>query len=138
MIYSNKLFSEIDNLFNEVFYNFPKEPKPPAAYSLSRNKENKPEAYEIQVALAGFKKEDVTVSWEGNELFIEGDNTKNENVFSKFKTNFSWKIPVADNIDLENLSVDFSEGLLTLKIPIRIPVKNRRYLLGGDTNKLIE
>jgi len=135
MLYSNSLHASLDSIFNEVFYNFPKETKPPSVYSMTRDGNGAPISFQIQLALAGFRKEDVTVSWEGRELYIEGDNLSNPKVLSKFQNSFSWKIPVADNIDLDNLAVDFSEGLLTLNIPIKIPAKNRRFVLGEHRTK---
>ena len=79
--------------------------------------------YRLQVALAGFKKEEITVETVDGKLYVIGKVEKDEGVeyvhrgLSKRSFNRSWTL--AD--DVEITSVDFSEGLLVVNFQRIIP-----------------
>jgi len=130
MVYS--LFHEFDSLFNNLFYNFPKEVKPPLDTNIVKSGGGV-EKVILQAALAGFKEEDVKVWYEDNTLFIKGSNIKEsqENtILPKFLSNFQWKFPVSEKIDLKNSEVTLKDGLLTIVLPVINPVKEKKFLLG--------
>jgi HSP20 family molecular chaperone IbpA len=120
----------MDRIFDSLFYNFPKEIKPPVCYQINKDEKGTVKDITLQLAVAGFEEEDLKIWNEDNVLFLEGDNTKREEVLSKFRKSFSWKLPTADHIDLDSTKISFKNGLLTLSIPIKIPAKKRKYLLG--------
>jgi HSP20 family molecular chaperone IbpA len=132
MIYSSNLFPDMDRIFNTFFYNFPKEIKPPVSYEIHK-KDERIDKIILQMAVAGYEEEDLKIWNEDNVLFIEGDNTSRAEVLGKFQNSFSWKIPTADHIDLDNVVVVFKNGLLTLNIPVKMPVKKRKYILGSKS-----
>jgi len=85
--------------------------------------------WEIQVALAGFKEEDIEVWHEGQSLHIKGDNTQN-NVSDKFTCAFEHKFAAKDNLALGSAEVVFENGILSVKVPIKEPDSNKKYLYG--------
>lgn len=123
-------FDSIESLFNSFFYDFPsKEVKPPLAQKVNFDDNNATDVT-LQLALAGFKEEDVKVWHENNVLYVEGSNMKNEDVLEKFRTQFKKKFPVSDKMDLSKSEVKFSNGLLTIKIPVLKPVVKKKFLFG--------
>ncbi|MDP2174566.1 MAG: Hsp20/alpha crystallin family protein [Bacteroidota bacterium] len=79
--------------------------------------------YEIHVALAGVKKEDVKISFEGNVLKIEGEKKQEhkEDTSKFFKREISYgKFSRSFNIgdtDASQIEAEFKDGLLLVKIP---------------------
>lgn len=79
--------------------------------------------YRLEIALAGFKKEEISVETADGKLFVTGKVDKDDNVeyihrgLSKRSFNRSWTL----SDDVEITSVDFSEGLLVIKFQRIIP-----------------
>ena len=72
----------------------------------------------LQFALAGFTKEDLKISVNGNLLYIEGDNTENEKVHEKFQNKFKRSFKDTDGkFDLKKTEVNFADGLLSIVLP---------------------
>ena len=127
----NSIFDEtFDSLIDSFFYNFPKEMKPPYQQKIEVDDKGSASAVVTQVALAGFKKEDVKVWYEDKVLFIEGDNTKNTDVLEKFRSSFKWKLPTSDRMALKETVVSFENGLLVVRIPVKVPIKDKTFLFG--------
>lgn len=120
---------DFNDVFNSLFYNFPKEVKPPMDTSLKKEEDGSSKVL-LQAALAGFNKEEIKVWYEDNVLLLTGDNSQNDEILPKFRSSFSWKFPVSDKIDLEHAEVDFKNGLLSISLPVINPVKKKTYLLG--------
>lgn len=82
----------------------------------------------LEVALAGFKKSEISVYTENNKLFVEGqkeeDNTENYKHRGLAKRSFvrSWTIP--DDIKVEEVS--FDDGLLTVGLHKVVPEHQKR------------
>ncbi len=85
------------------------------------------EGFHIEFALAGFSKKDISISYEGNILYIEsaGDNSLQQVGMSKgvisrgiarrsFKTSFY----ISPNFNITSATSNMREGLLTISIPV--------------------
>ncbi len=92
--------------------------------------------YEIEVALAGFKAEEIEVSTEQNILRVTSKVAKRDTErtylhkgLSKRSFNNSWQL--ADDVRVS--SVDFADGLLTISLEKIIPEHQKRttYTIGG-------
>ena len=79
--------------------------------------------FRLEVALAGFKKEDVTVYTENNKLFVEGK--KGEDVEGEYvhrglaKRDFTRVWTIADDVAIDD--VKYEDGILTVVLQRIIP-----------------
>ncbi len=98
--------------------------------------------YEIEIALAGFKAEEIEVSTEQNILRVASKVEKgdSERVYvykgiSKRSFNHSWQL--ADDVRIS--SVDFMDGLLTISLEKIIPENQKRttYNIKSDKKQLL-
>ncbi len=122
----------IDDLVDDFFYSFEKNPKPPIDISLVLGEDREEIlGWKIETALAGFKEGDVRVYSEGQKLFIEGDNTKNK-LSDKFSSNFCHTFATSNKLDLSAAEVKLENGILRVFIPIKDLESERNYLLGGE------
>jgi molecular chaperone IbpA len=84
--------------------------------------------FRVEVALAGFKKKEISVYTENNKLFVEGQ--KEEDSDSQYlhrglaQRSFtrSWTLP--DDLKVEDVS--FEDGLLTIRLHRIVPEHQRR------------
>ena len=123
--------TSIDQLFDSFFYTWPKQAKPPIERFINTDKDGEVTSFEIQMALAGYKEEDVFVEAESGYLKIKADNTKRENVSERFKSNISYSIPYSNKLDVEATKITLEDGLLSISIPIKEDVKPKKRLLFG-------
>jgi HSP20 family protein len=81
------------------------------------------EAFELQVALPGVKKEEVTLDVADNVLTIKGEriqkNEKEEGKYYSFETQYgtfkrSFRLP--KNVDQTKIEASFSDGILTITL----------------------
>lgn len=83
--------------------------------------------FRLEVALAGFKKEEIIVTTESGKLFVEGQ-TEKENVeyvhqgLAKRAFTRSWTL--SDDVEVRN--VVFEDGLLTIELKRIIPEHQQR------------
>ena len=98
--------------------------------------------YEIEVALAGFKSDEIEVSTEQNILRVASKVEKrdSERVYvhkglSKRSFSHSWQL--ADDVKVS--SVDFADGLLTISLEKVIPEHQKRttYNIGAGRQELL-
>lgn len=84
--------------------------------------------FRLEVALAGFKKSEITVFTENNKLFIEGDkevNSEKEYVHHGLATRaFKRAWTISD--DIEVTEVTFEDGLLTVKLSKIVPEHQKK------------
>ncbi len=123
----NRDFQEILKSF---FLTTPQlERKPPFVYEWEYDGD-RPVGVRLQSALSGFKKEDLSIGYEGNCLKIKGDNTKNKEVNLKFRSVFSWSFSVLEEyFDTDSISASYEDGLLDIKVPLRAkPVQSIRQI----------
>ncbi len=81
-------------------------------------------AFELQVALAGFKKEDIKLDFEDGKLTISGerkfDTDNKERTYHFLETNyghFSRTFSLPENIQETAIEARFENGLLTVVLP---------------------
>lgn len=116
----NGMINLLDRLFDDDIFNW--NPDLPANTIVPNHdiieKDNE---YVVDFALAGFKKENVSLNIDKNMLTIEGerkpdDDTKynRKNTFyGKFRKSFT----LPENINSENIDASFSDGILSIIIP---------------------
>ena len=86
--------------------------------------------YKIEIALAGFSKEDISVEVNGSRLDVNVYvpsrlvvNEDNENAcYIKHGISYremSQSFNIGEKIDVSNISVQFVDGLLTINLPIK-------------------
>ena len=118
----DRFFSDWEEMFSNDFF---KTPSNWPAYNILEKKDNH---YDIEVALAGFNKKDIKVSYADGQLSIESvknDKTKekdeNGNIIHRgiakryFKKSFS----IADNCEVKN--AELKDGLLRVSLERIIP-----------------
>ena len=118
----DRFFSDWEEMFSNDFF---KTPSNWPAYNIVEKKDNH---YDVEVALAGFNKKDIKVSYADGQLSIESvrnDKTKekdeNGNVIHRgiakryFKKSFS----VADNCEVKG--AELKDGLLKVSLERIIP-----------------
>jgi molecular chaperone IbpA len=98
--------------------------------------------YEIEVALAGFKPEEIEVSTEQSILRVASKSEKRDTErtylhkgLSKRSFNHSWQL----SEDVRVSSVDFADGLLTISLEKIIPEHQKRtmYKIGSGSKQLL-
>ena len=98
--------------------------------------------YEIEIALAGFKAEEIEVSTEQNILRVasrvekrDSERTYLHKGLSKRSFNNSWQL--ADDVRIS--SVDFADGLLSISLEKIIPEDKKRttYTIGESKPQLL-
>lgn len=98
--------------------------------------------YEIEIALAGFKAEEIEVSTEQNILRVTSKVAKRDSErtylhkgLSKRSFNNSWQL----SDDVRVSSVDFADGLLTISLEKIIPEHQKRttYTIGESKQQLL-
>ena len=98
--------------------------------------------YEIEVALAGFKPEEIEVSTEQNILRVaskvekrDSERTYIHKGLSKRSFNHTWQL--ADDVRVS--SVDFADGLLTISLEKIIPEHQKKttYTIGAGKQELL-
>ena len=133
VLYPSSVITPMD-LLDRFFYNWPKnDPKPPAAWRpLCEEIDGKIEyrGLEIQLAVAGFKEEDLEVYQQGRELIVEGDNSHRVEVDPKWKSSFKKKISLQEKLDIDAAEVEIFDGILSIKVPLHKSLREKKYLLG--------
>ena len=83
-------------------------------------------AFMVEVDLPGLKKEDVKITVENNTLTITGErkwkkevNDENVHRQERFYGKFVRSFILPDNVDRDNISASFEDGVLTIEIPKR-------------------
>lgn len=123
----------IDRLFEEFFQN----PEPYVkqttnGYPLTDIYKEEDGSQVIEMALAGFSKEDILINTEANKITISADGSKlkgqlaeNRRRIAKraFKKSF---VDYHNTLDFGNSNATFENGLLRIQIPLREEVKPRQ------------
>ena len=123
----------IDRLFEEFFQN----PEPYVkqttnGYPITDIYKEEDGSQVIEMALAGFSKEDILINTEANKITIsaEGSKLKGQLVENRrriakraFKKSF---VDYHNTLDFGNSNATFENGLLRIKIPLREEVKPRQ------------
>ncbi len=84
--------------------------------------------FRLEVALAGFKKNEITVYTENNKLFVEGtkevDSGKEYIHHGLANRAFTRVWTISDDVEVKNVS--FEDGLLTIKLARVIPEHQKK------------
>jgi HSP20 family protein len=88
------------------------------------------EGYTIDIFTPGFRKEEFSISFEKNLLTIAGNPECKEDAKTAQKIrneyqieSFSRSFNVDDKVDGEKISAQYVNGVLTLNLPVKQPVK---------------
>lgn len=126
------IFHSLENLHSVNSTNYP-------PYNIIKHDESN---YEIEIALAGFKADEIEVSTEQNVLRvtskIEKRNTERKYLhkgLSKRSFNNSWQL--ADDVKVHD--VNFMDGLLTISLEKIIPEHQKKttYVIGAGKQQLL-
>ena len=118
----DSVFDNLERMFSDDFF---KAPSSYPAYNIVKTKDNH---YDVEVALAGFNKKDIKVSYADGQLSIESvknDKTKgkdeNGNVIHQgiAKRYFRKSFSVADNCEVKG--AELKDGLLKISLEKIIP-----------------
>lgn len=86
--------------------------------------------YDIKLAIPGFKKDDISISVEGNILTVSGESSmKEENAKYLRKeismAKFSRSVTLLENSDINNIRAQHEDGILTVSVPTGVENTNR-------------
>lgn len=111
----DQLFNDFDARFaNQVANNYP-------PFNIMKRTEDQ---YEIQIAVAGFSREEIDVTVENNELVITGTKTEEAETAEYLHRglaarNFERVFRLSQYLEVE--SAEFRDGLLIIKIERHVP-----------------
>jgi len=116
----NGMVSLFDDIFNEDIFKWNIDLETNSNLLTHDIIENE-DKYIVDYALAGFKKEDVSLNVDENILTIEGERKANEDIkynrkntfYGKFKKSFS----LPDDVNSEKIDASFRDGILSVTIP---------------------
>lgn len=84
-------------------------------------------SFRLEVALAGFKKKEISVTTESGKLFVEGQTEKEDVEYvhqGLAKRAFTRSWTLSDDVEVRN--VTFEDGLLTVELKRIIPEHQQR------------
>lgn len=100
------------------------------------------DAYVFKADLPGMKQEDVEISVTGQRLTISGkrEEEKREEgeryfTFERSHGSFSRTFTVPEGVDVDHVSAELKDGVLTLNVPKRPEVQPKRIQIGGGETK---
>lgn len=132
--FSSKTINKVwDEVFDDFFYRWPKEAKPPMqADSVYNEDKTALVGFRIQVALAGFSEKDIKVFYDDSEgkLHIKGSNSSREEILDKFKCDFDHTVIFSNEVDVSSAKVDLKDGLLNIFLPLVQKQEKKVYLFG--------
>jgi len=126
-------FDRLFDLMDESLRWTSEENYPP--YNIARTGEDD---YQISLALAGFKPEEVTITAEQNTLTVEGQKAErpdHQYLYQGIAGSFKRVFNLADYVKVESAS--FNDGLLTIDLVREVPeaMKPRRIALNAGNDK---
>jgi molecular chaperone IbpA len=98
--------------------------------------------YQIEIAVAGFQQEDISITAEGNKLSIVGKvqaSTQGEYLHKGIATrDFSHQFTLAETVVVR--SADMVNGLLIIRLENVVPEEKlpRKILIGGSEKQLVK
>ncbi len=128
-------FDEFDKLFDTVFSTNNKGASYPP-YNIVKHDKN---IYQITMAIAGFGKDQIDISQEGNLLTVKGemseDKTMNKSEYlyrGIANRNFERKFELADTVKV--IEADLNNGLLSINLEREIPEHQKPRKIKVNTN----
>ena len=116
----------LDNAFEAGDVNYP-------PYNLVKETDTR---YRLELAIAGFSKDDVEVTTESNKLTVEGKQKDTDTVEYVYRglasRDFTRTWTLSDDVEVNK--VDFTNGLLTVRLNKIVPDHQKRkvYEIAGD------
>ena len=112
--------ASIDSLFDDfkdIFDVFdPMKPRI-SAMGPRTNMEALDSKHVITLATPGVSREDIKVDIENNRLTISFDQENSENSNYRFQNSFEKSWSLGDNVDLDSIKADYSDGVLIVEVP---------------------
>ena len=121
------VFKRFDELFNSDRLDFSQVFPPMNIFYQADNK-----AVQIEMALAGYKKDELSIEVEENKIVISGTPTEEEKKEGKYfkqkirKQNFRRSYEIPNTYDLEKAEVTYEDGILSIMVPakeVQLPEK---------------
>ncbi len=110
----DRIFNDFENRFQHSTTNYP-------PYNVIKHDEN---SFEIEVAVAGFDREDITIEVDQNQLVIKGQRTKDDDA-SKYvyrglaARDFERSFTLAEHIIVGD--AELTNGILRVKLTREVP-----------------
>ena len=110
----DRIFNDFENRFQHSTTNYP-------PYNVIKHDEN---SFEIEVAVAGFDREDITIEVDQNQLIIRGQRTKDDDT-SKYvyrglaARDFERAFTLAEHIIVGD--AELTNGILRVKLTREVP-----------------
>ncbi|WP_100447681.1 Hsp20/alpha crystallin family protein [Glycomyces xiaoerkulensis] len=98
--------------------------------------------FTVQLDLPGVKEGDIDLEVERNVLTVKAERRgveagEREVIHSERPAGtFVRQIFLSDNLDTEHVSADYTDGVLTLRLPMAEEAKPRKVLIGGNTRQI--
>jgi len=89
----------------------------PALVGPRTSVENLDDKHVITMATPGISRDDLKVDVADGRLTVSYDEDNSENSFFEFQNSFEKSWSLGDNIDLDSIKADYSDGVLTVEIP---------------------
>jgi len=127
--------SNWDSLFNNLFDTVPVRfgYDDDTSWSPMIRWEENADGYHIHAEVPGFRKSDISLTFENGVLTLFGEKKADEkkgNNHSWYRTRFSRSLRLPDTIDVEKIKAKVEDGILTVDVPksevvkaVEIPVK---------------
>ena len=116
----NGMLSLFDRFFDDDIFNWNMD-LPVNTVTPNHDTIEKDNEYLVDFALAGFKKEDVSLNVDNNILTIEGERKVDEETkYSRkgtFYGSFKKSFTLPENINSEKIDASFTDGILSVIIP---------------------
>jgi len=125
---------EFDQLVNSVFG--PANGTAKAFWTPLADVTETDDAWLFEVEVPGVKRDDITVEAIGNELVITGEYKEKERVGLLRKRTrrvgqFEYRATLPAEVDVEHITADLADGMLTVRVPKREAAKPRRIAIEG-------
>jgi len=117
--YAKNSVSLFDRFFNEDFFEFPVWNEFSIKNPLHDVVENEKE-YVVEMALAGIKKENISLSVDYNVLTIKAERKEEDKKFNRKQTfygKYEKSFTLPDSTNKENIQAVFEDGILKVTIP---------------------
>src|ERR1700704_3036534 len=118
------LHNTMDRLFSDLFEGMESSGSQPATFRLPVDIKETKDGYEIKAPIAGFKPEDVEVTFADGVLGIKAthkeEKSKQEGNYIRrevFFGNFQRQILLPPDVQGDNIKASFDHGLLTIEVP---------------------
>ena len=124
------VFKRFDELMNSDRLDFSQVFPPMNVFYQADNK-----AVQIEMALAGYKKNELSIEIEDNEIIISGKPAKEEEKEGKYfkqrirKQEFTRAYEIPNTYALEKAEVTYEDGILTITVPAKeVAVSEKKML----------